>query len=469
MSTFYIHFIECQKKFREDHPFTSFYADKDQRSGEHISNSINQIIISKLRDIIQNQVALDVALIDIYALFCYATRDLHALFPDFVQRTFIGYYKFLFHFILFGCCLGPKYVKYIALCRMKDYDYSNNEVLRYCIDAFVPNMTELNMKYKYCNSRRMQIINSLRMNPNYRLHDDIIRLIADFTAFPFAQFLVEVAALTPLWDVSNPVIDRQLYDFGYSYDTQHTINPLILTKLLLNSDFMVCPSNDVDITYFANAIQFEIISQLHNDIEYHACYITQLYEIQHLTITPWTDAKAFIELFELLHVKHGHCIMNLFDKCIDIGPRRDNIDEWKPPLSIIYNGQMNRCERIGKREMELIYTNIDILVEEFLIPYCLSSARIMNNVMFQINNALIYLWGTRIDGSCSHLHGLTQMLINKLESVMGTHILEHTDGSQFIRTVKYKQSLANMMEIKLAAKNQLNSKSFMVKHDEQTL
>eukprot|EP01083_Nonionella_stella_P133559 406044_1 len=101
--------------------------------------------------------SLDVALSEIHALFCYATRDLYQLFPDFVVATSMGYHKFFFHFLMFGCLLGKLDRKHMALDRhkMNDNDYRSNDVLRYCIDKFLANIGKSNMNYKYCDSRRI--------------------------------------------------------------------------------------------------------------------------------------------------------------------------------------------------------------------------------------------------------------------------------------------------------------------------
>ena len=49
----------------------------------------------------------------------------------------MGYYKFLVHFLIFGCCLGGKYAKYIVL-NENDKHYKENEILKYCVDEFIP-------------------------------------------------------------------------------------------------------------------------------------------------------------------------------------------------------------------------------------------------------------------------------------------------------------------------------------------
>eukprot|EP01083_Nonionella_stella_P130952 397571_1 len=102
MSTLYsIQFTYHLNKFRENYPFESFCEKRDELSGEIISKRINKAIINKLDCIIQNQVALDVALSGIHALVSYATVDLHQLFPDreFVEKTSlpsIAYHKFFY-------------------------------------------------------------------------------------------------------------------------------------------------------------------------------------------------------------------------------------------------------------------------------------------------------------------------------------------------------------------------------------
>eukprot|EP01083_Nonionella_stella_P012739 36023_1 len=158
MSTYYsLQFTHHLNKFRGNHTFESFCVEKDGLSAETISNRITKAIIDKLDSIIQMQVSLDVALSEIHALFCYATRDLYQLFPDFVVATSMGYHKFFFHFLMFGCLLGKLDRKHMALDRhkMNDNDYRSNDALRYCIDTFLANIGKSNMNYKYCDSRRI--------------------------------------------------------------------------------------------------------------------------------------------------------------------------------------------------------------------------------------------------------------------------------------------------------------------------
>eukprot|EP01083_Nonionella_stella_P185007 673450_1 len=86
-------------------------------------------------------------------------------------------YKFFFYFLIFGCCLGNEYAKYIALTA-NDEDYQSNEALRYLIDTFIPNLNQSNMKYKYCNLQRTAIVNALKTH--HDLHGDILHLITEF-------------------------------------------------------------------------------------------------------------------------------------------------------------------------------------------------------------------------------------------------------------------------------------------------
>eukprot|EP01083_Nonionella_stella_P294940 1002407_1 len=455
ISNFNTFFLNHQKEFRSNHSFESFCRHKDKSSVKSIVNRIDEAIINRLQDITQKQVELDVAFIEIYALFCYTTRNLHAIFPDFVNRTFIGYHKFFSYFIIFGCCLGNEYAKYIAL-RVNDEDYQSNKVLRYCIDTFIPNLTKSNMKYKYCNLQTIAIVNALKMN--HGLHDDIIYLVTQFTAFPFEEFIIKLVALNqPLWDLSQDFICRQLSAFCKEYCPKHmyTNTLFILPNLLLTPRFMRPYKTNDDLWdnthYFANALQFELTAL--NPVESLPSLIQQMYEVPHLTIKPWTCITAFIELFEMLQIKYGK-LTDLFEQCIDIE------SHTKRPLSVFYNGheyQQNRGETVGYKEMESIYKSIGSLFEELLIKYVISNIKIMNNLFYQMINSLIYFLQLNVTND-NDKDLLKWKLIRKLICLMKRTVVPYIDYDEFMNTLKYKQSLESLTQIESFETNLFDGK-----------
>eukprot|EP01083_Nonionella_stella_P102963 293581_1 len=473
MPTFYcLQFTQHQNKFREKHPFESFCNEQNALSGEIVSKRINKAIIGKLHDIILNQVPLDVGLIEIHALFCYATRDLHQLFPDreFVEKTSlpsIAYHKFFYHFLIFGCFLGKQYVKYITLNRhkMEDNDYRSNEALRYCIDTFLPNISKSNMKYKYCDSRRMAISNTLAIN--YGLNDDIIHSITEFTAFHFEEFLIDVLYVKQLWNFSTEMLRTQIGRFLVEYCDLpvYTGSLFILPCCLLSTCFISSNSkNDAtldNLQYFANVIQFELIGRSHIATgKPLSSYVQLIYGVPHLAIKPWTDATAFIELFEMLQTKYPtKCsIVDLFEKCIDL-------ESSRLPLSILYNGQQNEVRRIQEKDMQLMHQNIDVLFDDFVIKYCTTKAMVMENILYQIINSLIYFlqWNDSND-----TNALKEALINKLTHVAITYMVPHIDCNEFIKTSKYKQSLENLKQLTSFETNLFDAKSEETSSDERS-
>eukprot|EP01083_Nonionella_stella_P269988 913830_1 len=154
---------------------------------------------------------------------------------------------------------------------------------------------------------------------------------------------------------------------------------LILPRCLLSARFISSdyPKDAMleNIKYFANVIQFELIGQSHMVTGIPLSVLIQhMYEVPHLTITPWTDVTAFIELFEMLHTKYlKESIVDLLEKCIDI-------DSTHLPLSIFYNGhsrQQSKVKRIQEKDMQLMHQNIDALFHDFLIKYCTTKAMVM--------------------------------------------------------------------------------------------
>eukprot|EP01083_Nonionella_stella_P312962 1121246_1 len=86
----------------------------------------------------------------------------------------------------------------------------------------------------------------------------------------------------------------------------HTGTLFVLPSCLLTACF-ISPKSQNDgsevtlenIQYFANAIQFELIGRSHMLTGAPLSYfIKRMYGMPHLTITPWTDATAFIELLK---------------------------------------------------------------------------------------------------------------------------------------------------------------------------
>eukprot|EP01083_Nonionella_stella_P217483 780781_1 len=98
--------------FKRKHPFESFappYATERGLSRETITRKINNAIVEVLNEIIEDDLALDVAFTKINLLVYYATCTINTVITDASDEIFLEYYHFLFYFMMFGCCLGTKY------------------------------------------------------------------------------------------------------------------------------------------------------------------------------------------------------------------------------------------------------------------------------------------------------------------------------------------------------------------------
>eukprot|EP00483_Globobulimina_turgida_P000942 UN00944 len=253
------------KKYEKEVPFKQFYAtyqgDLILPETEIIKNIDNKIK-SILQNVIDNFLDLDIAFIQIHKLIMYATEDVEGLYPKSFQRNYAtAYYKLLMHFIIFGCCLGTRYTKYIVLDE-NDVDYQNSAILRYCINGFLPQVTSKHINYQQCNQARDPITNEL----NKYFHHDISGLIADFVDYKFDEFFVTLSVFFKSCEESQRktrILLRRLWRwYGFTPGKATYFIP----KLLLTKAFISIPDDDKlkgNLEYFADTVFLQSLSTKH--------------------------------------------------------------------------------------------------------------------------------------------------------------------------------------------------------------
>eukprot|EP01083_Nonionella_stella_P042942 115917_1 len=434
--SFYPTFRKLSSELMAKCPFTSFYSEKQKDTEEKVLENINNRIIMVLDEVTNGNMAMDVAFIEINVLVRYASVNVNATFnPNHANgypgMLYTSYYEFLFHFLIFGP-FGARYAQYIALDR-HDASYRNNRVLRYCIDEFIPKLDPRHIRYKHNQSQRNAIIDGVqRCLHGNNVEYNIGELIADFTAHPFEEFVFETIVFTMHWGQTEDDSCFQLIEFC----TFHGLNSYIqflIPKLLLSKQFISI--HDESLEYFANEMMFKSMSMAH--LECHPQMIAKMYR-HSMTLQPWTNAMAFIELLEQSKDAdgNGEYIINVIEKCVNVQGNHE-------PLSIFYNGNNEAIVTDISNVMMAIYDNIDPLFTHFIRKYCMQNKSVMNNLLYQMINSLICL-----EANTDEKHNeLKDKLVTKLRHYLRVHLFQNIDYDRFMADPKYHQSLRELQQI----------------------
>eukprot|EP01083_Nonionella_stella_P089883 251009_1 len=399
------------KDFKARCPFESFYPQYGQATAQCIINNIDEAIIDLLENAIHhtNMMPLDVAFIRINCLVQYVTSYINHTFPDLSDDLCTGYYKFLFHFLIHGCCLGNQYTKHIAL-DPNDKHYQRNKVLRHCMDHIVPHINRSNIQYKYNHSHQNTIIHCVS---RYLYHNvqtvtnnieyNVSQLVADFTAYHFEEFFCAIIEFCHDW-----------------------------MELLMSPQFVSL--QDDDLNYFANQTLF-IQSVDLSPVLFRPKMIRTVY--QNMTIKPWMDALAFVEFFETLDRRYNpshdsQYIAHLFEKCID----NTQCDVLPPALSVFFNGNNEQIVNyaMDTRSIQRIYDNIDFFFTAFVDEYCIQRKRVLIHLFRQIINCLVYFYSNKfITKQCV---GLKSKIIDKLYDYMMVKLVKNIGYDEFMEMAK---------------------------------
>eukprot|EP01083_Nonionella_stella_P173679 599807_1 len=175
------------RDFTTKFAFHTLGRDKEEHCTlDSILNTINDKIVQIIDAIADGSLGFDVAFTQISASVTYATLLLSNLDP----QQIVNYHEFLFHFLIFGCCLGTKYTNLIC-------SPSNNTLLKYFLTTSKSNWPS-RITYTHCGSQRESIINHLTRCLSTDQYDrrDVAILIADYTAFEFEEFLYVITNWT---------------------------------------------------------------------------------------------------------------------------------------------------------------------------------------------------------------------------------------------------------------------------------
>eukprot|EP01083_Nonionella_stella_P086227 239414_1 len=386
--------------------FESFCPAGANTCAKQIISNIDGAIIHILDDVIAGTLELDIAYIHLNVLVYYATQKIDELHPNYSDTTFIGYYKSLFHFLIYGCCLGSAYKDYVVLRP----NGQSNAALRYCIDTFIPQMNKSNMRYKYHNTNSNAIIagithylSQLTAHDNIAIEYSIAQYIAEFAAFRFEEFFRKMVAHCAVWALSTS--RRKLVSFWHSYHFGRGYVSFIMPSLLTSPQFISI--RDANLEYFANEIVFS--EGYGVDLRSRIASKSLMLET-HVTIKPWTDAETFVDLFERY------------------ATNEDALD-----VTFIYGGNQND----GAIDYRLFEQNLDLLLMHFIS----SQPRVIHHLFYQTINSLMYFIGD----SMKERGKENEQFVNKLIFYIQTYFLPKIDTDQFIKTPKYCHALDALM------------------------
>eukprot|EP01083_Nonionella_stella_P034850 95284_1 len=340
----------ARQTFERSYPFESFALTSNGNPLSHdlITRNINSKIMQILNEIIDSNLALDVAFTQINVLIYYATCTINTVIPLASNDTFINYYHFLFYFMIFGCCLGTKYIPSMVVpsCR-----YTNNDLLRYFVDKYTNNWPK-RMKYACCAPKRDSITNMMVSRMEYGITYDIALLIADFTLFEFEELFYLMTSYC--FKMAKAQMGKYWDSLGFNEGSAL----FIMAKLLLCPSFI---NNDDDLTYFANQMLFKCVWWTPDTKHYK--WIRNIFA-NHVTIQPWNDATFFIELFDDYAHKYGEdAMLHVFEQSIT---RRfdSNFTSFRH-LCIFFDGQF--CQ-LRDSDGD-IHKDIEILFNVFVATY----------------------------------------------------------------------------------------------------
>eukprot|EP01084_Bolivina_argentea_P001244 2293_1 len=248
---------------KEYDPQVSFKYENKLLTQKEIINHINTEIKSILDSVIDDYLDLDIAFVEIHKLIMFAVDKINDNNDSF---HFISYHKFLIHFIIFGCCLSSNYRKYMVLNRNKDKHYRKSQLLRYCIDEFLPKVTTKHIKYAQCNTYSNSIKDSLLQNVD-DMNANVATLITDFVQFKFDEFFQTLSIFFKTWQTThgNKTFNTnfsELWSF-YGFSPTQIHYDAFLPRLLYSKQFISMNRNDNyklydDLEFFGDGILLSI-------------------------------------------------------------------------------------------------------------------------------------------------------------------------------------------------------------------
>eukprot|EP01083_Nonionella_stella_P069421 185065_1 len=356
---------------------------------ETILNAIDTRIIRILNGVIANELYFDIAFIHIHVLLYYATQKVNEVILSGANDVLMGYYHFLFYFLIFGCCLGTKYTKYMMLPTEHPFPSNRHRVFRYFVEKWSNHEWPWQIHYKYCGGQRQAIIDNIH-------HRDIALLVADYTSFEFEHFLhhiINYCINGGAFSFHNTECGAKQIDAywnSWCFPRVNGSSTYIIQKLLLCPSFI---SEDcTHLVYFANEMLFKSVWRKPRST--HCRQIRNLY-CNHMTIKPWNDAAFFMELLEgysaCMQQQFGgstHTILvNILEKCMD---RQTDFDYSQftthSPVSIFFCGNYELRKQMDDKTQGMMDKEIDYLFYELIVKHCLShnNVRILDSLFQQM-------------------------------------------------------------------------------------
>eukprot|EP01083_Nonionella_stella_P129998 394498_1 len=298
------------RDFTTKFAFHTLGRDKEEHCTlDSILNTINDKIVQIIDAIADGSLGFDVAFTQISASVTYATLLLSNLDP----QQIVNYHEFLFHFLIFGCCLGTKYTNLIC-------SPSNNTLLKYFLTTSKSNWPS-RITYTHCGSQRESIINHLTRCLSTDQYDgrDVAILIADYTAFEFEEFLYVITNWTSrsgLKVLPERCAITRIKHYWSHVGCRAGYYVFIIPILLLTYSLVFHKDTvDSDLRYFANQLLFRTIYWIDRSNHHNA--IRSLFA-RYIRIQPWNDAMFFIECFEGYEDIYGKDgMLQVLGQCLD--------------------------------------------------------------------------------------------------------------------------------------------------------
>ena len=160
---------------------------KDINSSSDFLDMIDEKMINILKDILCGKLECDRAIIHILGFICYTKTFLN---KQEWNKYGVRYIKVFTHWMLFTS-FGKRSIYYV-----KDEKFlnNNNKLIKYLCTKYVQQLKMKNIKYKYVNQQRHDIINSIQHYMNNNISDsenylNISILLTDFVMVQDGYFL----------------------------------------------------------------------------------------------------------------------------------------------------------------------------------------------------------------------------------------------------------------------------------------